>query len=195
MRHNPVLLQEVLEHLALKPGAVVVDGTLGSGGHAEAMLQRIGPEGKLIGVDQDADALARCRGMFEQDARVTLVHENFRNLGSVMRELNVAGVDAVLLDVGTSSEQLADEKRGFSFQAKGDLDMRMNPEIGSKASELLARLSEKQISTILYEYGEERNANRFARTIVEARRHSAIQTTEALIGILDQALPEFLSEE
>lgn len=178
--------------MALKPGARVVDGTLGSGGHAEAMLQRIGPGGRLVGLDQDAEAIARCRKNFEPDARVTLVHENFRKLADVLQGLNITAVDAVLLDVGTSSEQLADEKRGFSFQTKGDLDMRMNPEVGFKASELLARFSEKQIASLFYDYGEERNANRFARTIVNARRQHPIQTTEDLIQVLDQALPEFL---
>ena len=110
----------------------------------------------------------------------------------MLRELDIIAVDAVLLDVGTSSEQLADEQRGFSFQLKGELDMRMNTEVGFKASELLAKMSEKELATLFYEFGEERNANRFARTIVEARRHHPIQTTEDLIGALDQALPEFL---
>ena len=128
MRHNPVLLQEVLGALALKPGAVVMDGTLGSGGHAEAMLGEIGPTGKLIGLDQDPEAIARCRALFQKDPRVMLVHENFRNLEKVFSGLGVAAFDAVLLDIGTSSEQLADGKRGFSFQTEGELDMRMNPE-------------------------------------------------------------------
>ena len=192
MRHNPVLLKEVLEYLVLRPGAVVVDGTLGSGGHAEAMLQKLGTDGQLIGLDQDGEAIARCRGIFEKDPRVTLVHENFRNLGSVLRRLKIEKIDAVLLDVGTSSEQLADEKRGFSFQTKGELDMRMNPEVGVKASELLARMSEKELATLFHDYGEERNANRFARRIAEARRLRPLHTTEDLIQVLDQALPEFL---
>lgn len=189
MRHNPVLLQEVLEHLNVTPEAVVVDGTLGGGGHAEAILKKFGPKGQLIGLDQDPEAIARCREIFKDDPRVTLVHENFRNLRNVLTRLNILAVDAILLDIGISSEQLADGKRGFSFQTKGELDMRMNPEVGLKASELLARMSEAQIATLFQNYGEERNAVRFARAIVEGRKHQSITTTEDLINAIDQALP------
>ena len=189
MRHNPVLLQEVLGALALKPGAVVMDGTLGSGGHAEAMLGEIGPTGKLIGLDQDPEAIARCRALFQKDPRVMLVHENFRNLEKVFSGLGVAAFDAVLLDIGTSSEQLADGKRGFSFQTEGELDMRMNPEVGLKASELLAQMSEAELADLFYHYGEERNSRRFARVIVERRRQQPIRTIEDLNQTLEQALP------
>lgn len=189
MRHNPVLLQEVLEHLALEPGAVVMDGTLGSGGHSEEFLKRIGPSGKLIGFDQDPEAIARCRALFLEDPRVKLVHENFRNLENVFSGLGVAGFDAVLLDIGTSSEQLADAKRGFSFQIEGELDMRMNPEVGRKASELLAEMSEVELADLFYHYGEERNSRRFARVIVERRREHPIRTIEDLNQTLEMALP------
>ena len=189
MRHNPVLLQEVLGALALKPGAVVMDGTLGSGGHAEAMLGEIGPTGKLIGLDQDPEAIARCRALFQKDPRVMLVHENFRNLEKVFSGLGVVAFDAVLLDIGTSSEQLADGKRGFSFQTEGELDMRMNPEVGLKASELLAQMSEAELADLFYHYGEERNSRRFARVIVERRRQQPIRTIEDLNQTLEQALP------
>ena len=189
MRHNPVLLQEVLEHLALSPGAVVMDGTLGSGGHSEAILREIGPSGKLIGFDQDPEAIARCQALFQEDPRVTLVHENFRNLNKVFSGLKVAAFDRVLLDIGTSSEQLADGKRGFSFQTEGELDMRMNPEVGLKASELLAQMSEVELADLFYHYGEERNSRRFARVIVEKRRQQPIRTIEDLNLTLEQALP------
>ncbi|MFA7255374.1 MAG: 16S rRNA (cytosine(1402)-N(4))-methyltransferase RsmH [Candidatus Omnitrophota bacterium] len=189
MRHNPVLLQEVLEYLALKPGAVVMDGTLGSGGHSEEFLKQIGPSGKLIGFDQDPEAIARCRALFQEDPRVKLVHENFRNLEKVFPGLGVEGFDAALLDIGTSSEQLADAKRGFSFQTEGELDMRMNPEVGRKASELLAEMSEVELADLFYHYGEERNSRRFARVIVERRREHPIQTIEDLNQTLELALP------
>jgi len=189
LRHNPVLLQEVLEHLALSPGAVVMDGTLGSGGHSEAILREIGPSGKLIGFDQDPEAIARCQALFQEDPRVTLVHENFRNLNKVFSGLKVAAFDRVLLDIGTSSEQLADGKRGFSFQTEGELDMRMNPEVGLKASELLAQMSEVELADLFYHYGEERNSRRFARVIVEKRRQQPIRTIEDLNLTLEQALP------
>jgi len=189
LRHNPVLLQEVLEHLALRPGAVVMDGTLGSGGHSEAILGEIGSTGRLIGFDQDPEAIARCRALFQGDARVTLVHENFRNLERVFSGLGVEAFDAVLLDIGTSSEQLADGKRGFSFQTEGELDMRMNPEVGRKASELIAQMSEVELADLFYHYGEERNSRRFARVIVERRRENPIRTIEDLNLALEQALP------
>jgi 16S rRNA (cytosine1402-N4)-methyltransferase len=189
LRHSPVLLKEVLEQLDLKPGAVVMDGTLGSGGHAEAMLGKIGPAGKLIGFDQDPEAIARCRALFGEDPRVTLVHENFRNLGKVFSGLKVVAFDAVLLDIGTSSEQLADGKRGFSFQAEGELDMRMNPEVGLKASELIAQMSEGELADLFYHYGEEHHSRRFARVIVERRREQPIRTIEDLNQTLEQALP------
>ncbi len=195
MRHNPVLLEEVLEYLALKPGAVVMDGTLGSGGHSEAMLEKIGPEGKLIGFDQDPAAIARCQELFQKDPRVTLVHENFRNLGKVFPELKVTTFDAVLLDIGTSSEQLVDVQRGFSFQTEGELDMRMNPEVGLKASELLAQSSEEQLADLFYHYGEERHSRRFARVVVEARRRHPLRTTQDLIQALEQAIPPHLRFE
>ena len=195
MRHKPVLLEEVLESLALRPGAVVLDGTLGSGGHSQAMLERIGSEGKLIGFDQDPAAIARCRELFPGDARVTLVHENFRNLDKVFPGLKVAGFDAALLDIGTSSEQLADGQRGFSFQTEGELDMRMNPEIGLKASELLAQMSEPQLADLFYHYGEERHSRRFARVIVEARRQHSLRTTQDLLQVLEQAVPPHLRFE
>lgn len=192
MRHNPVLLQEVLEHLAFKPGAVVMDGTLGSGGHSEAILKVIGPSGKLIGFDQDPEAIERCRKLFQEDPRVTLVHENFRNLNKVFAGLGVAAFDAVLLDIGTSSEQLADGKRGFSFQTHGELDMRMNPQVGPKASELLAQMSETELADLFYHYGEEHHSRRFARVIVEGRRQRPILTIEDLNQTLEAALPAHL---
>lgn len=166
-----------------------MDGTLGSGGHAEAILGEIGPSGKLIGFDQDPEAIERCRALFQKDPRVTLVHENFRNLEKVFSRLGVTAFDAVLLDIGTSSEQLANGKRGFSFQTEGELDMRMNPEVGLKASELLAQMSEAELADLFYHYGEERNSRRFARVIIERRRQQPIRTIEDLNQTLEQALP------
>jgi len=166
-----------------------MDGTLGSGGHSEAILQKIGPSGRLIGFDQDPEAIARCRALFQGDSRVTLIHENFRNLEKAFSGLGVAAFDAVLLDIGTSSEQLADGKRGFSFQTEGELDMRMNPEVGLKASELLAQMSEVELADLFYHYGEEHHSRRFARVIVERRRERPIRTIEDLNQTLELALP------
>jgi 16S rRNA (cytosine1402-N4)-methyltransferase len=172
-----------------------MDGTLGSGGHSRAILEKIGSSGKLIGFDQDPEAIERCRALFQQDPRVVLIHENFRNLNKVFSGLEVVAFDAVLLDIGTSSEQLADGKRGFSFQTEGELDMRMNPEVGLKASEWLAQMSEGEMADLFYHYGEERNSRRFARVIVEKRCHQPIQTIEDLNQTLQQALPPHLRFE
>jgi 16S rRNA (cytosine1402-N4)-methyltransferase len=173
-----------------------MDGTLGSGGHSEAMLEKIGPSGKLIGFDQDPEAIARCRKLFGEDPRVLLVHENFRNLSKVFSGLGVEAFDAVLLDIGTSSEQLADGKRGFSFQTEGALDMRMNPEVGLKASEMIGQMTEAQLADLFYYYGEERHSRRFARVIVEARReHCPLETVEDFSKILERALPAHLKFE
>lgn len=173
-----------------------MDGTLGSGGHSEAMLERIGPTGKLVGFDQDPAAIERCQALFGKDPRVTLVHENFRNVKKVFPSLSVAGFDGVLLDIGLSSEQLADEKRGFSFQTEGALDMRMNPEVGQKASELIGQMTETQLADLFYYYGEEHHSRRFARVIIEARReHCPLETVEDFSKILERALPEHLKFE
>ena len=173
-----------------------MDGTLGSGGHSEAILEKIGPSGKLIGFDQDPEAIARCRALFGEDSRVVLVHENFRNVKKVFGSLGVAGFDRALLDIGTSSEQLADEKRGFSFQTEGALDMRMNPEVGLKASEMIGQMNEEQLADLFYYYGEERHSRRFARVVVEARReHCPLETVEDFSKILERALPNHLKFE
>lgn len=189
MRHNPVLLQEVLEYLALPEGAVIVDGTLGGGGHAEAILNAIGTGGRLVGLDQDPEAIIRCQKIFKDDPRVILKHGNFRNIDNILHELNTPLINAVLLDIGVSSEQLADGRRGFSFQFKGELDMRMNPKVGKKASELLLQMSENELINLFRDSGERRNAVRFARSIIETRCNHPIETTEELVQVLESALP------
>ncbi len=196
MRHNPVLLKEVLAALSIRPGAIVMDGTLGSGGHSEAMLSQIGENGKLFSFDQDSAAIERCKPLFANDSRVRLVHENFRNVGEVFQNFQIAGFDAVLLDIGISSEQLADENRGFSFDSNGLLDMRMDTEKGSRASEILESMTETELADLFYYYGEERHSRRFAHVIVEARRNGkSFNTVSDLNEILQEALPEHLRFE
>ncbi len=189
MYHKPVLLQEILDALALRPGAVVVDGTLGGGGHARAILERIGPTGRLIGLDQDPKAVMRCRELFSGDPQVTVHHENFRYFDKILEKLNISNVDAVILDVGISSDQLADVQRGFSFQSQGELDMRMNPEIGLKASELLQQMSETELTRLFQDYGNERHAARFAHAIVKARYQTPVKTVNDLVGVIEASLP------
>lgn len=190
MIHKPVLLQEIKEFLNVPPGAVVVDGTLGSGGHAQAFLECLGATGRLIGLDQDPEAITRCRRKFDGDDRVILVHRNFREIKEVLKDLNLMKVDAVLLDIGMSSDQLANEKRGFSFQREGDLDMRMNTAEGEKASYYLQTLPEKEIARVLYEFGEERQSRRIAAAIVRERRLAPIQTTQRLCEVVENSFPQ-----
>lgn len=189
MHHKPVLLRETIGLLGLRPGVVAVDATLGSGGHATAILERIGPAGRLIGLDQDPDAIERCTKRFGADARVTLIRSNFRKIDEVLEELKVPAVDAILMDIGMSSDQLEDGKRGFSFQKEGDLDMRMDPDAGNKASHYVMTLPEKELARIIYEYGEERNSRRFAAAIVRERYRNPVDTTSRLCEVIESSLP------
>lgn len=168
---------------------MVVDGTLGSGGHTQAMLEKIGANGKLIGFDQDPNAIARCKEKFAGDARVVLQNSNFRFIDEALENLGIKTVDAVLFDIGISSDQLAERGRGFSFQEEGDLDMRMNPEFGEKASYYLAKWPESELARVFYEYGGERRSRRFARAIVEERKRTPLNTVPDLVKVIEGALP------
>ena len=184
------MLAEAVEALAMKPAGVYVDATFGRGGHARAMLERLGPGGRLMVMDKDPQAIAWARDMMGGDARVTIVQGSFAQLGGALRNAGVAeGVDGVLMDLGVSSPQLDDPRRGFSFRREGPLDMRMDPEQGISAAQWIARASEEEIATVLKAYGEERFARRIARAIVAARREQAITTTAQLAAIVAAANP------
>ncbi len=189
MKHKPVLLEETIQHLNLKPGMIVVDGTLGSAGHSMEMLKRIGEQGKLIALDQDPEAIRRCAPLLEQDPRVSLHNQNFVNLDNVLDSLNISSVDAVLLDVGFSSDQLEDGDRGFSFDKEGPLDMRMDPEQTNRAWDIVNRWPENELERIFFEYGNERLGRKFARIICQERRSRVIETTSDLVRVLQKALP------
>lgn len=190
MPHKPVLLQEVVQWLNLKPGMTVVDATVGAGGHTLALLKGIGPGGRLIGLDRDPTAVARCRDRFKDfQGRISLHTENFKNLGEVLDSLNIPAVDAVILDVGISSEQLEDPLRGFGFGQAGPLDMRMDPEGEVRARDLVNDLSEKELEGIFRNFGEERRSRPIARAICEAREKQPLETTDALARVIEQALP------
>jgi 16S rRNA (cytosine1402-N4)-methyltransferase len=188
MRHVPVLLLPVLDALCLEPGAVVVDCTLGGGGHAEAILQQIGPRGRLIGLDLDPDALrlatARLAGFgtaFEP------VHADYRDLARVLADLGRRAVDGILADLGVSSMQLDDPARGFSITHDGPLDMRLDPTAGRTAQELLAAINEADLARLLRAFGEEPQARPIARAIVAARGRGPISSTCQLAGIVARA--------
>lgn len=189
MRHKPVLLQESLEALGLKPGDTVVDGTLGSGGHSEAILGQLGSEGRLIGLDRDADAIERSRQRLGPDHRVVLRQTAFADAAEVLDSLNVPEINAVLLDIGISSDQLEEPQRGFSFEREGPLDMRMDARSQRSARDIVNTYPERQLESLFIRYGEEKWSRRFASAIVTARQQKSIDTTTELADLLQTSLP------
>lgn len=189
MLHKPVLLRETLDSLGLRSGLTVVDGTLGSGGHAREILEVIGAQGRLVALDQDPEAIKRCQKLFADHPNATLHQENFRNIDQVLQGLGISEIDAALLDLGFSSDQLEDPARGFSFGRPGPLDMRMNSQGPVTAADLLADLPEDDLARLFREFGEERWAGRIARKICETRNSRRIETTEDLAALVNSAIP------
>ena len=187
--HKPVLLDECMEALAIKPDGVYVDGTLGRAGHSLQIVRRL-TTGRLIALDRDETALAAARErLAEHMARVTLVHSNFSRLGEVLDELGVPAVDGMLFDLGVSSPQLDDASRGFSYRQDAPLDMRMDADAPLTARELVNTYSCEALRRILFEYGEERYAAQIARAICAAREHKPIETTLELAELIRGAMP------
>jgi 16S rRNA (cytosine1402-N4)-methyltransferase len=185
--HVPVLLDETLELLAVKPGGLWVDGTLGLGGHAEAVLRASAPDGRLLGLDRDAEALERARArLVPFGARVRLEHADYREIPERLGDERASGI---LLDLGVSSLQLDDAERGFSFQREGPLDMRIDRSTRGTAAELVNRMRERELADLIHEYGEEPFARRIARAIVRARESEPIETTTRLAEIVRRAVP------
>jgi 16S rRNA (cytosine1402-N4)-methyltransferase len=182
LQHATVLLHEAVEALQIQPQGIYVDGTFGRGGHSRLILQKLGPQGRLIALDKDLAAIAA--GQSVRDARFQLVHSGFEALGSVLKSLAVDKVDGVLLDLGVSSPQLDDAARGFSFRFDAPLDMRMDTSSGQTAAEWLAQADESLLSEVIRDYGEERFAKQIARAIVAARKEQAILTTRQLSEVV-----------
>jgi len=186
--HVPVLLDETLTWLDPRPGGVMVDGTYGAGGHARAMAQRVGPRGMVIGIDRDPAAIAEGRRRLG-DLPIRLVEENYCDLPEVLAELELSAVDGIVLDLGLSSDQLADAERGFSFSGPGPLDLRFDPTSGEPTWRLIDRLSEASLAQWIYEYGEERYSRRIARAIVRRRREGPIRTAAELAELIRRCVP------
>lgn len=190
LAHTPVLLEESLQALAIKPSGVYLDGTFGRGGHARALLERLGPNGRLLALDRDPAAVAQGEALARSDPRFAIAHAPFSRLAEVAREAGVLGaVDGLLLDLGVSSPQLDEAERGFGFTSDGPLDMRMDPTSGEDAAHWLAQATEQEIARILHEYGEERFARRIARALVRARAQAPIATTKGLAELVAAAVP------
>lgn len=184
--HVSVLLSEAVDALAIRADGFYVDGTFGRGGHSRAVLQRLGPQGRLIAFDRDPLAIAAGQGV--GDARLTLVHSAFSALDDELARLGVQAVDGVLLDLGVSSPQLDDAARGMSFRFDAPLDMRMDTSRGQTVAEWLAEASVGQITEVIREYGEERFAHAIAKAIANARAGGAVATTGQLAALVEKAV-------
>lgn len=188
--HRPVMLDEALEALHIDSDGIYVDGTFGRGGHTEAILRRLGPQGRLLSIDKDPDAVRVAQQRFAADARFAVERGSFATLQEFVVQRGWSGrVHGVLLDLGVSSPQLEDARRGFSFQNDGPLDMRMDPDSGVSAAQWLARAQERDIAEVIKEFGEERFARRIARAIVEARNTAPLASTRQLTEIISAAVP------
>jgi 16S rRNA (cytosine1402-N4)-methyltransferase len=186
--HVPVLLDEVLAGLDPRPGQVIVDGTLGGGGHALALAKRVAPGGQVIALDRDPAAIAAA-GPVVSGLPIRLAQANFCDLPEVLPHVGLDRVDAILLDLGLSSDQLADTTRGFSFHAEGPLDLRFDPSEGEPAWRLLMRLREPTLADLLFELGEERYSRKIARRIVARRETQPVRTSAELAELVRRCYP------
>lgn len=188
-KHISVLLNECIEGLKIKNDGIYVDCTLGGAGHSSVILQHLGENGRLIGIDQDKDALKAAGERLKDFNNATLVHSNFENLKNVLDNLEIDGVDGILIDLGVSSYQLDNAERGFSYMQDAPLDMRMNREEEFSAYEVINTYTAEQLFRIIKEYGEEKFAKRIADFIVKAREEKSIETTFELVEIIKSAIP------
>ena len=187
--HVPVLLQECLDALNIRPDGIYVDGTLGRAGHSLEIVKRL-TTGRLIGIDRDETAIAAAQErLADYRDRVTLVHSNFDRIGDILAELHIDGADGMLFDLGVSSPQLDDAERGFSYMHDAPLDMRMDRTAYLTAREVVNGWSYEELRRILFEYGEERYAPAIARRIVQSREQQPIETTLELVDIIKSAMP------
>ena len=188
--HIPVMMNEVLKYLNLAPGKTIVDATMGTGGHSQAIAARIAPGGRLIGIDRDEESLAMCRRRLgDTCGACEFMHGNFYDLDSILNRLNIQAIDGIVFDLGVSMFQLSDPQRGFSFQADGPLDMRLDRNSYISAYDLVNNLNEEEISSLLWNFGQERWHNRIAHLLVQERQKQPISTTTQLANIIVRSIP------
>jgi 16S rRNA (cytosine1402-N4)-methyltransferase len=192
-QHVPVLAEEVITWLRPSTGQTLVDGTLGGGGHTRLLAEAVGPGGRVIALDRDPAAVASASSRLS-GLNIHAVEANYSDLPEVLAGLGVDAVDGILLDLGFSSDQLADENRGFSFQSTGTLDLRFDPSRGEPAWKLVERLSAEHLADLIYRYGEDRFSRRIARHIVDTRRAAPIKTAADLARVVRDAVPRFRDE-
>ncbi len=191
-QHIPVMLDEVLEYLQPEPGGHYIDGTSGGGGHTAAILERSAPDGRVLGIDTDVQALARVRARlseYVENGRLVLVHGNFAQLATIARQTGFTSVQGVLLDLGFSSDQMDDPQRGFSFSADGPLDMRLDQSLTVSAADLVNSASEQELADLIWRYGEEKRSRQIARRIVRQREKEAITRTTQLAALVAAGVP------
>ena len=187
-RHLPVLPHEVVHFLSQQPGNIIVDATVGGGGHALLLAERVAPSGRVIGLDRDSAMLELARRRLHS-LPVTLIQRNFNDLPALLNEVDIPKVDGIVADLGVCSDQLDDPKRGLSFQKDGPLDMRLDPGIGESAADLLRWLPERDLADVFWKYGEERFSRRLARKIVEVRKKTPLETTGQLADLVRRCVP------
>ena len=188
-KHISVLLNECIEGLNIKEDGIYVDGTLGGAGHSSEIIKNLCERGRLIGIDQDKDALKAAKEELKDYNNVTFVHSNFYNIENILHDLNIAGVDGILMDLGVSSYQLDNGERGFSYMQDAPLDMRMNRENSLSAYEVINSYSEEDVFRIIKDYGEEKFAKRIANFIINKRKEKNIESTLELVDVIRAAIP------
>ena len=188
--HKPVMLQECIEGLQIKPNGIYVDGTMGGAGHSIEIVKRLSKDGRLIGIDRDEEALNASKERLAEYKNVTYIHDNHDNIKEILQKLEINQVDGILLDLGVSSYQLDERNRGFSYLGENELDMRMDKSQELTAKRVVNYYSEKALANIIYEYGEERFSRQIAKNICDYRKEKTITTTKELVEIIEKSIPK-----
>jgi len=188
-KHEPVLLKECIKALNINPDGIYIDGTLGGAGHSLEIAKKLSLKGLLIGIDRDTEALRAAKDKLKNYTNVKYIHDNHDNIKQILEELQINGVDGILLDLGVSSYQLDEKSRGFSYIADAELDMRMDKEQKLTAKEIVNTYLEEKLANIIWEYGEERFSRQIARNICKSREQKKIETTGELVEIIKKSIP------
>ena len=188
-KHEPVLLKECIKALNINPDGIYIDGTLGGAGHSLEIAKKLSPKGLLIGIDRDTEALRAAKDKLKNYTNVKYIHDNHDNIKQILEELQINGVDGILLDLGVSSYQLDEKSRGFSYIVDAELDMRMDKEQRLTAKEIVNTYLEEKLANIIWEYGEERFSRQIARNICKSREQKKIETTGELVEIIKKSIP------
>ena len=194
-KHKPVLLEETINGLDIKPNGIYVDGTLGGAGHSKEILKQLSSKGLLVGIDRDEEALKAAKENLKEFQNVKYIHGNHDEIAEILESLDIKEVDGILLDLGVSSYQLDERNRGFSYLGNNELDMRMDKTQPLTAKKVVNTYSKEELANIIYEYGEERFSRQIARKICEYRKNKEIETTEELVNIIEKSMPAFAKKD